>query len=302
MKSFENKEIIKININDYKYPKKLKIINNPPKALYCIGNIELLNDYGIAIVGARKCSDYGAKVTINFSEKLSEYGLTIISGMAIGIDTMAHKGALKNNGKTIAVLPSGFNNIYPPQNKELFKQILKRGGLIVTEYENNQKVKSELFISRNRIVSGLSLGTLLIEGGNRSGASITARLTRGNEKPLFCIPSNIDSHLSITPNNWIKKGALLVTEVEDIIKEYDKLGFKFKREIKNQKENIDVQSVTEELKDIYKLIKLTPKHIDDIAKSLKIDTQEAAYKLFILEMEGKIIGLPGKFYKKREDF
>lgn len=182
MKKYEERII---EYADILYPDKLREIKNPPLRLYTKGNIELLNSIGIAIVGSRTNTQYGEKMCKTFTKKLVEYEVTIISGLAIGIDAIAHKICIKYFGKTIAVLPCGFDNIYPKQNKELIDEILEKNGLIITEYEKDVKAESKKFLERNRIVAGLGIGTLVIEAGYRSGTSVTARYTKNLNNQYF---------------------------------------------------------------------------------------------------------------------
>ena len=214
MKKYDEKII---EYADKIYPNRLKEIKNPPSRLYVKGNIELLNSIGIAIVGSRTNTQYGEKMCKTFTKKLVEYEFTIISGLAIGIDAIAHKTCIKYSGKTIAVLPCGFNNIYPKQNKELIDEILENRGLILTEYEKDVKAESKKFLERNRIVAGLGIGTLVIEAGYRSGTSVTARFTVENGNSLFCIPSSLENIKGKTTNLLIQQGAKLVISAEDII-------------------------------------------------------------------------------------
>lgn len=285
---------MKISKNDKLYPSILKHIKNPPKYLYCNGNINLLESPEIAIIGSRVCTNYGKRIAIEFSKGLSEYGITIVSGMAKGIDSFAHNGALEAGGNTIAVIPCGFNNIYPKENKDLYEKILENNGLIITEYEENEEADSKKFLERNRIVSGLTIGTLVIEGGYRSGTSITANLAKKQGKNVFCIPSNLESSKGITPNKLIKEGAFLVTEVEDIINKYPEMKFT-KKKLKKVDEN-----VKEEYKDIYNCLDYEKTiHINEITKIVKLNISEVSYKLMMLELEDKIISLPGNNYKKK---
>lgn len=287
---------MKISIEDDIYPKQLKNIKKPPKQLYVKGNINLLKKPGIAIIGARDNTKYGEEMAKKFAKELSRNGFVIISGMAKGIDSYAHIGCIEENGNTIAVLPSGLENIYPKENKKLYDIIIKNNGLIVTEYKSDTIENSQRFLERNRIVSGLSIGTLVIEGGYRSGTSVTARITREQGKNVFCIPSSLDNPKGITPNRLIKDGAYLVTEVEDIIGKYNNLKL---RKIKNsQKENTEINEVSDEYKNIYSLLsKEKIIHINEIAKKLNIEISEISYKLMMLELEDKIISLPGSNYK-----
>lgn len=287
---------MKILLEDNRYPEQLKKIKKPPNQLYIKGNVELLETPGIAIIGSRENTKYGEEMAKKFAKELSLNGFTIISGMAKGIDTFAHIGCIEGNGNTIAVLPSGLKNIYPEENKEIYEKIIENNGLIVTEYEENIKESSKRFLERNRIVSGLAIGTLVIEGGHRSGTSVTARLTKEQNKNVFCIPSNLDNSKGITPNKLIKDGAYLVTEVEDIINKYPDLKL---QKIKNKiLDNKKINKINKEYKDIYNLLdreKII--HINEIVKISKLDISEVSYKLMMLEIEGKIISLPGSNYK-----
>lgn len=148
----------------YDYPERLRYIENPPSRLYVKGNPEVLNEIGIAVIGSRTNSQYGEKMCKSFVKKLIEYDINIISGLALGIDSIAHKTCLKNSGKTIAVLPSGLENIYPSQHKELAQTIIDNGGVVISEYPDNVKADSKKFLERNRIVAGLGIGTLVVEG------------------------------------------------------------------------------------------------------------------------------------------
>ena len=292
---------MKINIQSLEYPEKLRKIEKPPNQLYFKGNIELLKTPGIAIVGSRKCTKYGERIATQFSKELTLQGLTIISGMAEGIDSFAHIGSIESTGNTIAVLPCGFNNIYPKENINLYKEILKNNGLVLTEYEENEKATSEKFLERNRIVSGLAIGILVIEGGYRSGTSVTANLAKKQGKKVFCIPSSLENSKGITPNNLIKEGAFLVTNIEDIINEYPDLNLKRidikKESVKVEKEN---NSIKKEYKDIYNILdKEEAIHINEIAKKLKLEINEISYKLTMMELEDKIVSLPGNNFKKR---
>ena len=282
----------KITINDFSYLQQLKQIKNPPNQLYYKGNIELLNSPGIAIIGSRGCTKYGEKMAKKFAKELSMYGLVIISGMANGIDSYAHLGALDGSKKTIAVLPSGLNNIYPKENKKLYEEILNNNGLIISEYSENEEAKYEKFLQRNRIVSGLSIGTLVVEGGHRSGTSITARLTREQGKNVFCVPSNLDSKMSITPNRLIKDGAYLVTCVEDIVKQYPELNLN-RIKVKEKTKKVD-----KEYEQVYEIIEKNESiHINKIVKITGLTVSEVSYKLMMLELEDKIISLPGSVYE-----
>ena len=234
-------------------------------------------------------------MTQKFTKELTIYGLTIISGMAEGIDSFAHTTSLENGGNTIAVLPCGFNNIFPSKNVKLYQQILKNNGLVISEYEENEKAESKKFIERNRIVASLSIGTLVVEGGYRSGTSVTARITKNLKKNIFCIPSSLENSKGITPNKLIQEGAYLVIQVEDIIKKYPELNLK-KLDVKEPKK----QKVEAEFKEIYDILSYEEAiHINEISRKLQISISEINSKLIMLELDDKIVSLPGSNYKKK---
>lgn len=177
-----------IKIIDNNYPEKLKNIQNPPKQLYVLGDETILNGFSLAIIGCRDSSEYGKKIAKNLSFKLSQRGINIISGMARGIDTFAHISCLSAGGKTIAVLGSGFEYIYPKENIELCKEIIKDGGCIITEYEPNIKPIGSNFPLRNRIISGLSDGVIVVEAREKSGSLITVDYALEQGKEVFAVP------------------------------------------------------------------------------------------------------------------
>ena len=259
-------------------------IKNPPKNIWVDGNIEILNQKSIAVVGSRHCTNYGRKWCEHFVKGLIEYNLVITSGMAVGIDSIAHNSALKYNGKTIAVLPSGFNNIFPKENVRLYEQIKENGGAIISEYPPDEKHNNKKFLERNRIVSGISIATLIIEASYRSGTSVTARLTKDEEKEVFCIPGSLDNSKSIGTNIMIQKGAKLVTSVKDIVSCYD---FLHKTEI-IEDYKLDNDDVDDEYKDIYDLILNSPVDINTIAKLTNMSISDVMSKITMLEIDGKV--------------
>ena len=208
-----------VKFNSELYPKSLQNIPNSPKKLYIQGNLELLNHPIISIVGSRSCSENGKNLARKFAYELSQCGITIASGLAKGLDTVAHLYSYKEKGKTIAILPNGFNHIFPKENVGLYKKILGNDGLVISEYPPNTKAKSQYFLERNRIVSGLSLGVLVVEAAHRSGTSVTAKLAKNQGRKVFALPHEIWDLHGIGTNRLIKNGAILVTCVEDILHE-----------------------------------------------------------------------------------
>ena len=290
-------ETIAIEYFDSRYPEQLRELKKPPSRLYVKGDIHLLNEFGIAVIGSRKNTPYGERMCKMFVKNLVDFNINIISGLAEGIDSIAHTTCLKNSGKTIAILPSGLENIYPSKNRKLANEIIEKGGLLLSEYESNVKADSDKFLERNRIVSGLAKGTLVVEGGIRSGTSVTARYTLQSGKPVFCIPSSIENSKGITPNDLIKKGGRLVTEVKDILEYFQNINFIYK-----EKKKVDIYiDIPENLIDVYKVITNTPKDANEIAKLLEKSVSEVNYKLTLLQIEDKIIDVSGKGYIRKND-
>ena len=211
--------IEEISIKNNEYPNQLKNIYDPPAKLYVLGNRSILNQKNFAIVGSRKATEYGKKVAMQISKELSENSLNIVSGLAIGIDSYAHLGCLqvKDAGKTIAVLGSGLDVIYPKENRKLAEQIINSGGCIISEYPIGSKIEKNNFPQRNRLISGLSEGILVVEASKKSGALITAEFGIEQGKEVFAVPGDINREQSEGCNLLIKDGANVVTSSQDII-------------------------------------------------------------------------------------
>ena len=209
-----------ISIEDKEYPELLKHIYDPPINLYIRGNKEVLNMASIAIVGCRDASDYGLKNAKKFAYDLSKSGFNIVSGLARGIDSASHLGAVNAKGKTIAVLGNGLDFIYPKENVRLAQEILEMGGAIISEYPLGTKPDKMNFPARNRIISGMCNGILVVEAKERSGTLITLDFALEQGREIFAIPGNIDSENSFGTNDIIKQGAKLVTYAKEIVEEY----------------------------------------------------------------------------------
>lgn len=215
---YMNENNIKIiNINEREYPQALKEIYDPPISLYVKGNIEKLNNKNIGIIGCRECTTYGKKSAEYFAYNLSKQNINIVSGLAKGIDSYAHLGSL-NTGNTIAVLGNGLDMIYPKENLELANEIIKRGGTIISEYPCGTKPDKMKFPARNRIISGISSGIIVIEAKEKSGTLITVDFALEQGRDVFVVPGNINSINSVGTNDLIKQGARLVTTYEDVTK------------------------------------------------------------------------------------
>lgn len=206
-----------INCFDSLYPRNLRFIENRPIVLFYKGDINIVNNESVAIVGSRACTEYGRECAFYFSAELSRRNVNIISGLAIGIDAIAHTAALKSNGKTIAVIGNGLDNIYPSRNKQLANAILKKGGLILSEYIIGTKPFKWNFPRRNRIISGIADSVIVVEGSNKSGSLITAGYAANQGKEVWAIPGNIFSKNSEGTNQLIKDGANVLTEISDIV-------------------------------------------------------------------------------------
>ncbi len=209
-----------IHIYDKYYPQKLKKIYDKPIVLYIKGNKSILNEFSLAIIGCREHTKYGEMVAKNMSYQISKNNIVTISGLARGIDSIAHKETLRAKGKTIAVIGSSIDNIYPEENKELAKEIIKNGGTIISEYVIGTKPQKMNFPARNRIISGMSNGVVVIEAKKKSGTMITVDFALEQGKEVFAVPGNILSKNSEGTNELIKQGAKLVTNVEDILEEF----------------------------------------------------------------------------------
>lgn len=221
--NLNQQESLKLNYTDNKYPDKLKMIQDYPKILFYKGNVDLLNRQILAIIGCRKCSNYGLNVAIDFAYKLSKDGIIIASGGARGIDSFSNMGAILAGKPTIMVLGNGLNYIYPPENKSLEEKILNNGGLIISEYPADAKPNKENFPKRNRIISAISNGVLVVEAKERSGSFITVEYALEQGKDIYAIPGNINQENSYGTNELIKQGAKPVTSVEDILEDYIKM-------------------------------------------------------------------------------
>ncbi len=215
----KEKNIQILTIKDEDYPYLLKQIYDPPSVIYIMGNKKILSQNGIAIVGSRNCSLYGQKIAKYLSYQLAKKGIHIISGLARGIDTFSHIGTLQARGKTIAVLGSGLDVIYPPENEKLAEKIVESGGCLVSEYIVGTKPLGEHFPARNRIISGLASGVVVVEASEKSGSLITVDFALEQGKNVYAVPGNINSPNSLGTNSLIKQGAKIVTNVEDILED-----------------------------------------------------------------------------------
>ena len=295
----------RIKFEDRGFPEKLRKIENPPNEIYVEGNKEILNNNLIAVIGSRSNTAYGKKWCEKICKDLLEANLNIVSGMAIGIDSIAHKSSIMADVPTVAVLPSGLDNIYPMENIELYNKIISKGGVAISEYKPQTKASYNKFIERNRIVAGLSIGVLVVEAAYRSGTSITAGIARSHKKPVFCIPGDLENPKSVGTNRLIQEGAILVTSAEDIISKYD-----FLHKVKERKRKKKLK--TEEKKDakekerivdgrygaIYELIPYEGINVNDIVSLNKLNLSQVMEAITMLEVMGKIKREAGNKYSR----
>ena len=290
-----------VAFDETEYPENLKTIYDPPPILYIKGKLKQKDNLSVAIVGSRRASFYGLSMAEGIASELAEFGITVISGMARGIDGAAHKGALKVEGRTIAVLGSGLDCVYPPENKKLFGQIVESGA-VISEFPMGTKPLAGNFPRRNRIISGLSQGVVVVEASRNSGALITADFALEQSREVFAIPGKADSLTSFGTNRLIKQGAKLVDNVEDIIEE---LQLKIKDHIKQSKIKKSKESVvspkfnlTLEEDKIYNNINAKPKYVDEIITDSGLSTERVLVNLMQMEIKHLIKQLPGKFFIK----
>ncbi len=292
----ENIEIL--TLNDDSYPENLKEIYDPPIVLYVKGKILPQDKQAIAVVGSRRASYYGLSSAERFARELAGFGITIVSGMARGIDSVSHRAALKIKGRTIAVLGSGLLNIYPPENRNLFEQI-SCNGAVISEFPLETLPLPQNFPRRNRIISGLSLGVLIVEAARNSGALITTDFALEQGKEVFAIPGRLNSSTSQGTNQLIKQGAKLIDNVEEIIEELAPHFKNLQRERRKEfKEEIFETNLTYEETKIYNTLSLEPKHLDDILIEVGLPIPKIISLLLNLEMRHLIKQLPGKLFVK----
>ncbi|NQV15348.1 DNA-protecting protein DprA, partial [bacterium] len=277
------------------YPDLLKQIYDPPIALFCKGNVDLLNSKAIGIVGTRTPSRYGKEVAAEFSQGLSTLGYTLVSGAAKGIDTIIHKRSLETGGKTIAVLGNGIDRIYPAENRPLYKD-LGDSGLIISEFLMGSKPDAPNFPRRNRIISGLSSGVVVIEAAERSGSLITAYFALDQNREVFAVPGSIQSRQSKGTNMLIRQGAKLVESIDDIIEE---LGDKYRigKSVGQQELSISVDPKESEI--LEQLVDSEEIQIDDLSERTGQSTFALLGILLQMEMKGLIQQLPGKYFKRK---
>lgn len=281
-----------LTINDEKYPKLLKEIWNPPAILYVRGQFPEDDELNLAVVGTRKISPYGRQITSILVGDLVKNGMNIVSGLALGVDAVAHESAVNMGGKTVAVLGSGIDDesIYPVQNRHLAHRIVETGGAVVSEYPLGTIALPTNFPHRNRIVSGLSRGTLVVEAAEESGALITAQCALEQNREVFAVPGSVFSPVSIGPNKLIKMGARAVTSVEDVL---ETLNLAHIADFIQNKKTIPASPEEEK---ILENLSAEPTHVDKIIFASGLDAAKVGAILTLMEMKGMVKNLGGMNY------
>jgi len=296
LRLMEKRGVCAVSVFDSNYPQNLKNSYSPPIILYVKGEMKAEDADAVAIVGSRMPSYYGVSNCEKLSADLASRGITVVSGMARGIDTAAHKGALKS-GRTIAVLGSGLNQIYPPENRSLADEISKKGA-VISEFPMDTPPNKLNFPRRNRIISGLSLGVVVVEAGENSGALITANFALEENREVFAVPGRIDSKVSIGTNKLIKEGAKLIETADDIIEEIQS-GLKY-YSARRKKTDVsagggeDRDLLTSEEKMMKGFLSYDPIYIDELAEKTNMSVDKVAALLVKLEIKNIVIELPGK--------
>ncbi len=297
LEAIDKLELKTVTLIDPEYPKSLRTIIDAPPVLYYRGDYIDKDELAIAIVGTRRATSYGRSVAAQLAQELSQLGFTIVSGLAVGIDTSAHRAALDTEARTIAVIGSGFGNIYPQGNRPLVPQIAKQG-VVMTEFASNVNPAQWTFSQRNRIISGLSRGVIVIEAPEGSGALLTAEDALNQGREVFAVPGSIQSEKNKGAHRLIKKcGAKLVDCVDDIIEEFADLQAALKgRSQRPAPSERPCLSMNEEK--VFAYLEFEPMHFNDLVDKTGLTTSEIAEALLTLEMKALVRGIEGKRYVK----
>jgi len=290
IRNFDNMGVKIVTIKSESYPQLLKETLSPPFVLYCLGDTNLLKSTCVAVVGTRRMSKYGKEITYKFTFDIANAGITIVSGLADGVDSEAHKATLDAKGKTIAVLGCGINNCYPATNKPLYDRIISNGGLIISEYKPNEKVMPYYFPARNRIIAGLSKGVLITEATEKSGSMHTKEFALENNRDLYIVPGRITDIYSKGCNAVIKNcQGVMCLSAEEIINAYGK-------ELINNKDTSFVQANMDE-QIILQILKTDDVHYDELLEKSGLEPKTLNTLLMRMELKG-LIKKTGNYYSK----
>jgi DNA processing protein len=282
-----------IPYNSVEYPEKLRNIPDPPLILYVIGDTKSFNLPSISIVGSRKCTPYGKNIAYKFAKEFSSYSIPVVSGLALGIDSSAHRGAIDGNGKTIAVIGNGVDRVYPSSNRTLAK-VISTSGAVISEFPLGMRPEKYNFPFRNRIISGISIATIVVEAAEKSGSLITARLAAEQGKDVFAVPGNITSKTSKGTNNLLKDGAIPITEVGDVISyigEFKSLSYT------EGQNNLVMNKISSEESNILSVMENSAETIDEISLKTGIKPTRLVSILTYMEINGVIKKVGGRYIK-----
>jgi DNA processing protein len=285
-----------LTLKDDAYPKRLRDIYDPPAVLYVRGELKKEDELAVSIVGSRKTSPYGRWITEKVSQELARHGVTIVSGMARGIDSLAHWGAISAGGRTIAVLGCGVDVIYPSENRNLFRKIIDCGA-VLSEFRMGSPPEAGHFPKRNRIISGLSLGVVVVEASTKSGSLLTAGYALEQGREVFAVPGNVGFEGSRGTNRLIKDGAKMVESSEDVLEEI--LPQWRREEETTQQVESPGRDLPEEERILYELLGETPLHIDAIIQESGFEPGTVSSLLLNLELKGFISQWPGKCFSRK---
>ncbi|KKM11820.1 hypothetical protein SY88_06415 [Clostridiales bacterium PH28_bin88] len=285
------RKISVITLKDPEYPLSLKRIYDPPPVMYVRGSLPL-EEPAVAIVGSRRATPYGKQVAERLAGELAASGLCIVSGLARGIDSSAHKGALRVGGRTVAVLGCGMDVIYPPENRDLMEEI-GNSGAVVTEFPLGTPPEAGNFPARNRLISGLTWGTIVVEAAAKSGALITVDFALEQGRDVFAVPGPITSPCSEGTNQLLKQGAKLVTSAQDVLEEY-RMANLFGASTASASQG--TEGLTPEEKRVLELLQSIPLHVDTVVREARFPAQQVHAALMYLEVKGLVRQLPGKYF------
>jgi DNA processing protein len=299
LRMIESHGVTVLTLNDPRYPENLIRIPNAPPLIYVKGEIIPEDRMAIAIVGSRMASQYGRTVTFRLARDLAQQGITIVSGMARGIDSFAHQGALSAKGRTIAVLGCGVDVIYPSSNRGLYQEIVSKGA-VISELPMGSEPDAGNFPKRNRLISGISLGVAVVEAGQKSGSLITARHALDQNREVFAVPGNINSPKSRGTHFLIKQGAKLVESAMDILED---IAPQIAREMgwgKPQIQPKEISGLDEDERALLEIIEFNPIHIDQIISMTSLSPAKVSSLLLNLELKGIVNQLPGKWFVRSD--
>ena len=299
-----------IHLQDDRYPPALKAIYDPPPVLYIKGTLTRSDNLAMAIVGSRRCSHYGTEQANRFSHLLASAGFTIVSGLARGIDSAAHRGALATKGRTIAVQGCGLSNIFPPENKKLFEQITENGA-VISELPLTYEPLAENFPGRNRIIAGLSMGVLVVEATYRSGALISAQAAMENNREVMAVPGRIDSPCSLGCHKLLKQGARLIDSIDEIMDALGYVGDGLKTHAATAAAEAEQNAqgtlfdtsrlnLTEAEEAIVGHLNSEPVHVEELIESTQLSAAKVHSAVISLQLKGLVKQLPGNMLVKRQ--